>query len=70
LEERTTRRAGHRLTPRVRKRVKQISGRTKTTGALRRSEYRGRKRTQARPYVIVGAYNLLRTVRQSLAGAG
>jgi hypothetical protein len=70
LEERATRRAGHRLSPRIQKRMKQISGGTKKVGALRLSENWGRKRTQARPYVVVGAYNLLRKARQSFAGAG
>jgi hypothetical protein len=50
--------------------MKQISGGTRKVGALRLSENWGRKRTQARPYVVVGAYNLLRKARQSFAGAG
>jgi transposase len=67
LDGRTTTKASYRLSQRIRKRVEEIFGWIKTVGGLRRSRYRGKERTQAWGYFVVGAYNLLRMARLSLA---
>jgi hypothetical protein len=69
LDGRTTTRAGYRLSQRIRNRVEEIFGWTKTVGGLRRSRYPGRERKQAWGYFVVGAYNLLQTGRLSMSWA-
>jgi len=69
LDARTTDRSGYQTSQRIRKRVEEIFGWVKTVGGLRRSRYRGRERTQAWGYFVVGTYNLLRLARLELASA-
>jgi transposase len=63
LDRRTTARAGYSQSQRVRKRVEEIFGWTKTTGNFRRTRYRGAERTQLSAYVVGAAYNLTRIAR-------
>lgn len=68
IDARTTRHIGYDLSQRVRKRVEQIWGWMKTTGGLRKTRYRGVRRTQLAAHFIGSAYNLLRIAKLS-AGA-
>lgn len=70
LHGRSSTRAGYRLSHRIPKRVENFSGWIKSVGGWRGSQCRGRGRTQSWSYFVVGAYNLLRMVRLSLAGRG
>jgi hypothetical protein len=63
IDARTTRHAGYGISQRLRKRVEEIFGWGKTIGGLRRTRFRGRKRTQLAAYIIGAAYNLLRISR-------
>jgi transposase len=65
IDARTTRHIGYELSQRVRKRVEQIWGWMKTTGGLRKTRYRGVRRTQLAAYFIGSAYNLLRIAKLS-----
>lgn len=50
-------------------RIEQVFGWIKSVGGLRRTRYRGRRRTQLAAYMVGAAYNLLRMSRlQRLAG--
>jgi len=69
LDGRTTAKESYRISQRIRKRVEEILGWLKTVGGLRRSRYRGRKRTQAWGYFVAGTYNLLWMARLELAAA-
>jgi transposase len=69
LDGRTTTPAGYQTSQRLRKRVEEIFGWSKTSGGLRRSRYRGRERTQAWGYFVASTYNLLRLARLELATA-
>lgn len=63
LDGRTTTKAGYGISQRVRKRVEEIFGWTKTVGAFRGTRFRGRQRTQLAAYVVGAAYNLVRMVK-------
>lgn len=60
IDARTTRHAGYRASQRARKRVEEIFGWMKTIGGLRKSRYRGIRRTGLWAYLVAAAYNLLR----------
>jgi len=69
IDQRTTRHAGYSISQRIRMRIEQVFGWGKTIGGLRRSRYRGEKRTQFATYLVGAAYNLLRitNLRRTLA---
>jgi hypothetical protein len=69
IDDRTTRHPGYAISQRLRKRVEEIFGWGKTIGGLRRTRFRGRKRTQLGTYLIGAAYNLLRIARLTPDGA-
>jgi transposase len=60
IDGRTTRWAGYRISERLRKRVEEIFGWTKTVGNFRRTRYRGLLRTELASYFVAAGYNLLR----------
>lgn len=60
IDARTTRHDGYGASMRIRKRVEEIFGWMKTIGGLRRSRYRGLRRTQLAAHLVGAAYNLLR----------
>lgn len=60
--------AGYRLSQRVRKRVEQIIGWTKTNGQLARTRFLGHERIELEALVTGAAYNLLRMTRLTVAG--
>jgi transposase len=63
IDARTTRASGYSVSQRIRKRVEEIFGWTKTVGNFRKTRYRGIVRTQHAAYLIGAAYNLLRMAR-------
>jgi transposase len=63
IDARTTRHAGYTVSQRCRKRIEEIFGWGKTIGGLRKSRYRGRKRTGLWAYFVGSAYNLLRMAK-------
>lgn len=68
IDGRTTRHVGYPISQTIRMRIEQVFGWIKTVGGLRRTRYRGRRRTQLAAYMVGAAYNLLRMSRlQSLA---
>jgi IS5 family transposase len=69
IDGRTTRHAGYVISQRIRKRVEEIFGWCKTVGGLRRTRYRGQRRTQMAAYLVGAAYNLLRISRLAAAAA-
>lgn len=69
IDARTTRHAGYSISQRIRKRVEEIFGWTKTVGNFRRTRYRGKARTQLASYLVGAAYNLLRMSRLLLQPA-
>lgn len=60
LDARTTQRPGYRISQRVRKRVEEIFGWTKTVGGFRRTRFRGTDKTQLAAHIVGAAYNLTR----------
>jgi transposase len=60
VDGRTTRPPGYSVSQRVRKRVEEIFGWTKTVGGFRRTRYRSLIRTELASYFVGAAYNLLR----------
>jgi transposase len=60
IDGRTTRPPGYDISQRVRKRVEEIFGWTKTVGNFRKTRYRGVVRTELASYFVAAAYNLLR----------
>jgi hypothetical protein len=56
-------RRGYSISQRIRKRIEEIFGWGKTIGGLRRTRYKGRKRTWTAGYLVATAYNLLRISR-------
>jgi IS5 family transposase len=60
VDARTTRPPGYSVSQRVRKRVEEIFGWTKTVGGFRRTRYRSLVRTELASYFVGAAYNLLR----------
>lgn len=63
IDGRTTRHVGYAVSQRIRMRAEQIFGWVKTIGGLRRTRYRGIRRTQLAAYMTGAAYNLLRTAK-------
>jgi transposase len=69
IDGRTTRHPGYEISQRIRKRVEEIFGWTKTVANFRRTRFKGRERTQLASYFIGAAYNLLRMGRLLEAAA-
>jgi transposase len=69
IDDRTTRHPGYSISQRIRKRIEQVFGWAKTVGGLRRTRYRGLRRTQFAAHIVGAAYNLLRIahLRRELA---
>jgi transposase len=63
IDGRTTRHQGYRTSQRIRMRIEQIFGWIKSVGGLRRTRFRGRRKTQHAAYMVGAAYNLLRLGR-------
>ena len=63
IDARTTRHAGYDISQRIRKRVEEIFGWTKSVANFRRTRYKGKERTQMASYFVGAAYNLLRVSR-------
>jgi len=53
----------HAASQKVRKRIEEIFGWTKTTGGFRKSRYRGVKRTHAAGQYVVATWNLVRMAK-------
>jgi transposase len=60
IDARTTRHSGYGVSQRIRKRVEEIFGWSKTVGGFRRTRFRGVERTQQAAYFVGAAYNLMR----------
>jgi len=60
IDKRTTRHAGYQTSLKIRKRVEEIFGWVKTTGALRKTRHRGLERVECTFTLAVTAYNLVR----------
>lgn len=60
--------ATHAASQKVRKRIEEIFGWTKTTGCFRKSRYRGVERTHAQGQYVVAACNLVRMAKLMVAG--
>ena len=69
IDERTTRHPGYAMSQKIRKRIEQVFGWAKTIGGLRRTRYRGLRRTQFTAYLVGAAYNLIRIARLRSAPA-
>jgi len=63
IDDRTTRHPGYAVSQRVRKRVEEIFGWTKTVANFRRTRYKGKSRTEMASRLVGAAYNLLRIAR-------
>ena len=60
IDARTTRHAGHLVSQRIRKRIEEPFGWTKTIGGGRQLRYRGRARNRAWFKITAAVYNLIR----------
>jgi transposase len=60
IDARTTRHAGHAVSQRIRKRIEEPFGWTKTIGGGRQLRYRGRDRNRAWFKITAAVYNLIR----------
>ena len=60
IDGRTTRHAGYRRSQKARMLIEKIFGWVKTIGGLRRTRFRGKRRTQLAATLVAVAYNLLR----------
>jgi len=69
IDGRTTRHPGYSISLEKRKRIEQIFGWLKTTGAMRKLRHRGRALAQWMFTLALAAYNLRRTVKLSVATA-
>jgi transposase len=69
IDSRTTRHPGYTISQRIRKRVEEIFGWTKTVANFRRTRFKGRARTELASYFVGAAYNLLRMGRLLEAAA-
>jgi IS5 family transposase len=65
IDRRTTRHSGYSISQQIRKRIEQVFGWGKTVAGLRRTRYRGVRRTQFVAHISGAAYNLLRLARLS-----
>ena len=63
------RHAGYAISQRIRKRVEEIFGWTKTVGGGRKLRYRGVARNQCWAELTVAAYNLVRIIHLCPAAA-
>jgi IS5 family transposase len=63
IDGRTTRHAGYAVSQRLRKRVEEILGWSKTVVGMRRSRFKGRERTQLFALIVGTAYNLMRMAK-------
>ncbi len=69
IDGRTTRQPGYAMSQRVRKRVEEIFGWTKTVGGGRKLRYIGRKRNEMWMLLTVATYNVVRMANLELAAA-
>ena len=53
----------HAISQKLRKRIEEIFGWSKTTGCFRKSRYRGVERTHAQGQYVVAACNLVRMAK-------
>jgi transposase len=60
VDGRTVRHSGYDVSQRIRKRVEEIFGWTKTIACFRKTRFRGQARTQLAAHLVATAYNLLR----------
>jgi len=60
--------AAHQASQRVRKRIEEIFGWTKTTGCFRKTRYRGAERTHAQGQYVVATWNLVRMAKLLVSG--
>jgi transposase len=60
--------AAHAASQKVRKRIEEIFGWSKTTGCFRKSRYRGVERTHAQGQYVVAAWNLVRMAKLMMSG--
>jgi len=67
IDGRTTRHKGYEISQRIRKRVEEIFGWTKTVANFRKTRFRGLERTQMASYLVGAAYNLLRMAKLLIA---
>lgn len=63
IDGRTTRHVGYRMSLRARMLIEKIFGWVKSVGGLRRTRFRGKRRTQLAATMVAAAYNLLRISR-------
>jgi transposase len=63
VDGRTVRHAGYEVSQRIRKRVEEIFGWTKTVASFRKTRFKGQARTQLAAHLVAAAYNLLRLAR-------
>ena len=66
IDGRTTRHPGYAISQRVRKRVEEIFGWTKTVGGGRKRRYIGVARNQMWADLTVAAYNLVRMAKLAI----
>ena len=63
IDGRTTRHPGYAISQRIRKRVEEIFGWSKTVANFRKTRFKGLDRTQLASYLVGAAYNLLRMAK-------
>src|SRR5512138_233876 len=63
VDGRTVRHAGYDVSQRIRKRVEEIFGWTKTVASFRKTRFKGQARTQLAAHLVAAAYNLLRLAK-------
>jgi transposase len=63
VDRRTTRHPGYGISQKIRKRVEEVWGWTKTVANFRKTRFKGRLRTEMASYFVGAAYNLLRMAR-------
>jgi len=68
VDGRTTRHSGYAVSQRLRKRVEEIFGWTRTVACFRKTRFRGRVRTQLAAH-LAAAYDLLRMAKLPAAPA-
>jgi len=69
VDGRTTRHPGYTISQRIRKRIEEVFGWTKTVANFRRTRFKGRARTQMASYFVGAAYNLMRISRLQMEAA-
>lgn len=63
IDQRTLRHPGYRISQMIRRRIESIFGWLKSVAGLRRTRYRGTRRTQFAVHLAGAAYNLLRVAK-------